>query len=144
LLGLDDVLYFTANDGAHGLELWKSDGTELGTQIIVDLFPPNGSASDPLAVIQGKIFFSGYDPSTTGFEYYISDGTVPGTSILMDINPGAGIGAPGGTSPVILQDKLYFHATDGTGSSGLWKTDGTTGNTSLVKYVQTAGTYYVS
>ena len=36
------TLYFRATDGAHGFELWKSDGTPDGTQMVKDI---NQSAS---------------------------------------------------------------------------------------------------
>jgi ELWxxDGT repeat protein len=34
LVNMNGTLYFPANDGAHGTELWKSDGTEAGTVLV--------------------------------------------------------------------------------------------------------------
>ncbi len=34
---LEGILYFTANDGIHGQELWKSDGTPEGTIMVQDI-----------------------------------------------------------------------------------------------------------
>ena len=39
LTAIGSELYFTANDGAIGSELWKSDGTSSGTVDITDLNP---------------------------------------------------------------------------------------------------------
>jgi ELWxxDGT repeat protein len=44
----DGTLYFRANDGSNGDELWKSDGTEGGTVPVFDLNP---GASNGLARI---------------------------------------------------------------------------------------------
>lgn len=42
----EDKMYFTANNGSTGYELWVTDGTTAGTQIVYDLNPGN-SKSDP-------------------------------------------------------------------------------------------------
>ena len=41
-LDVNGVLYFTADDGRHGLELWRTDGTPGGTRLVCDINP--GSA----------------------------------------------------------------------------------------------------
>ncbi len=36
---LGDVMTFAATDGVHGVELWRTDGTEKGTHLVADLVP---------------------------------------------------------------------------------------------------------
>ena len=41
---IDATLYFSANDGASGLELWKTDGTMNGTMLVQDIAPGGDSS----------------------------------------------------------------------------------------------------
>jgi ELWxxDGT repeat protein len=46
---LNDTLLFQAFEGAHGRELWKTDGTEAGTVLVKDINPTGDS--HPFGVI---------------------------------------------------------------------------------------------
>ena len=49
---------FQANDGIHGYELWKSDGTVDGTVLAKDLIPgPKGSSPRDFIEVTGRILF---------------------------------------------------------------------------------------
>ena len=58
LVNVNGTLFFTANDGTNGDELWKSDGTAAGTVLGKDILPgsDNSSASSFLNV-NGTLFF---------------------------------------------------------------------------------------
>ena len=112
---MGDTLFFYADDGVHGRELWASDGTEAGTRLVVDLNP--GSAASVGMVWQGPtavnntLFFSATDGPYEHYKLWASDGTAAGTRLVADINPGGSWTAPGGFTPV--GDTLYFVADDG-------------------------------
>src|SRR5436190_5927159 len=80
------VLYFVANDGVHGSELWRTDGTPAGTSIVRDVNPgPNTgvSPSEAPVVFGGALYFAATDPSH-GSELWRSDGTAAGTTMVVD------------------------------------------------------------
>jgi ELWxxDGT repeat protein len=43
----EDQLYFMADDGIHGPELWQTDGTAEGTRMTADIWPRSNEGSDP-------------------------------------------------------------------------------------------------
>ncbi len=62
-----------------GLKLWKSDGTEVGTTLLKDIYPgpqPRTATYGPheLVDVSGTLFFVNGDEST-GDELWKSDGT---------------------------------------------------------------------
>src|SRR5256885_1520773 len=87
LANVNGTLFFSANDGTHGDELWKSDGTAAGTVLVKDINPGSADSSpSDLTNVNGTLFFVA-DDGTNGRELWKSDGTAAGTVLVKDINP---------------------------------------------------------
>lgn len=126
-------LYFQAAMRGLGTELWKTDGTAAGTQLVKDIVPGLDTGSYPtnLTNFNGTLYFTATDPATSQQELWKSDGTAAGT-VLVD-------GATGSSSPsqlTVVNSTLFFVGqrtiSNSTGPE-LWKTDGTAAGTVLVK-----------
>jgi ELWxxDGT repeat protein len=113
LVSLGDRLVFLADDGAHGLEPWSSDGTAAGTVLLRDLAPGKASSQPlvpvSLVVAGGKAFFQAMD-GTGGAELWESDGTPAGTRRVQDIAPGALSSHP--EELTAAGNRLFFSAQD--------------------------------
>lgn len=171
-------LIFSAYDTTYGYELWVSDGTAQGTNMIQDMTignPPNsiGLPQKHLLSFQDKVLFS------WGIFLYITDGTASNTIVLdsnlvissreiVVLNNKAYFvsstnhlietdGTPSGTKKVfkfsgfytnslnssrinLTLHKGYIYFTqyhwDSTNTNGIWKSDGTAGNTQLLFNLQ--------
>jgi ELWxxDGT repeat protein len=150
MVNVNGVIFFIANDGSTGYELWKSDGTSGGTVLVKDIRPGPGSGfyaspifpeNPPLINVNGTLFFVAND-GTNGYELWKSDGTSSGTVLVRDINPGTG-SAFGWWWPntwfTNVNGTLYFVANDGTTGLELWKSDGTSTGTRLVRNINPGG-----
>ena len=129
-------LYFNADDGENGRELWVSDGTTEGTNLLIDINSgANASYPDNLIQIGNKLYFSA-TTEENGRELWVSDGTTEGTRLVADLNPNvSGNGYAYGSDPnnfIEFNGKLYFTADDGENGVELWVSDGTTEGTNLV------------
>src|SRR5687768_4596982 len=81
LFAAGDTLYFSANDGVHGHELWTSDGTAAGTVMVKDLLPGTASSHpQSFALMDGTIYFIA--ESVDSRQLWKTDGTDGGTSFV--------------------------------------------------------------
>ncbi len=139
LTNIGGVLYFVANDGVSGYELWKSDGTAAGTVLVKDIRPGLANAYvRQLTELGGQLYFIATD-GVSGDELWKSDGTTAGTIRVKDIR----IGAEGGLAQTFdshltnVNGELYFQANDGLSGPELWKSNGTEAGTTLVNDINT-------
>jgi len=128
---LDGVIYFRANDGTTGAEIWRSNGTAAGTYLLKDVNPGSGNGQNGLFwPYRGRLYYYGGNP-TYGFELMATDGTADGTKLIRDIDPGSGSGQVDGW--IEMDGILYFRGWPQSLGGELWRTDGTTLGTGMVK-----------
>jgi ELWxxDGT repeat protein len=133
---IGNVAVFDAGDEVHGYELWRSDGTKGGTVMVKDI--NNGvDGSDPggFYLYNGEVYFGAFDGINHAF--WKSDGTKQGTRMVKNIDPWWNDRSPAINTRfyAISNGILYFSAinyADGKGTQ-LWKTDGTTAGTKVIK-----------
>lgn len=134
LQALGNYVYFFANDGLHGFELWRSDGTEAGTAMVKDILPGQASSSTDLALVRLDSFliFCAND-GVHGPELWRSNGVDTGTFMVKDFYPG-----PDGSNPqcfFVDSSVVYFAANNGTDGYGISKSNGTAEGTVYIKNV---------
>ena len=62
LIAVGNTLFFTADDGDSGRELWRSDGTSQGTIRVADInLGESGADPRELTAVGNTLFFSAND-----------------------------------------------------------------------------------
>jgi ELWxxDGT repeat protein len=111
-------LYFNADNGSNGSELWRADGSIFGISLFKDINATGSSSPIGFQQYNGKLYFAA-DDGINGDELWVTDGTASGTVLAADINPGAAGSLP--RSLVDVDGELLFHAVDVTNGRELWK-----------------------
>src|SRR5687767_10956006 len=79
---VNGTLFFRPDDGVHGDELWKSNGTGAGTVLVKDINPGiAGSELQEFVNVNGILYFRA-DDGVHGAELWKSDGTAAGTVMV--------------------------------------------------------------
>jgi large repetitive protein len=131
---------FDADDGAHGTELWRSDGTTAGTALLKDFRAGATSTyfgqydmAPPWLLTAGHLgYFFTLD---TRRELWRTDGSEAGTVRVRDFGAYVNPSAPGGEYPhhrTTAGAIFFFAIWDAEHGSELWRSDGTEAGTRLV------------
>jgi ELWxxDGT repeat protein len=135
-----NALYFLAPRAASPsgeVGLFRSDGTEAGTVLLLTAPPPASASLDEARFTSagGFLFFVLEDER--GRELWRTDGTRAGTFLLRDIVPAAASSEP--RFLTALGGELFFSALGvGTGIE-LWESDGTPAGTHIVQDIGPGG-----
>ncbi len=128
------LLYFVFDDWVHHSELWVSDGTPGGTQIVKDIIDNSvaltGNEITRLKVFNDKVYFAADNDGfggNLGYRPWVSDGTDAGTVLLKNIDCDPEL--------VVYDNKLFFcgNYNGTTVDFELMESDGTEAGTILFK-----------
>lgn len=122
-------LYFAADDGIHGRELWSTDGTTQGTTIFDDINTgtADGASAKHIIAAGSKLYFQAYTPVEFN-GLFSTDGTVGGTVCFYDST--AGPAFLGNMTP--FGNKLIYTVSNISDISGVYISDGTEAGTELL------------
>ena len=141
VIAFNNMLYFVADDGINGRELWVSDGTPSGTQLLLDL-DGTAASSNPVEfhIMNGRLLFFSSEAGASTDGIWVSDGTALGTTRISTTLVNSDIAYYNGNSTgraayVASLGLLFFTGNDGVNGNELWKTDGTALGTSMVKNI---------
>ncbi len=106
------TVYFTANDGLHGTELWKTSGSDFGTVMVKDItLGTDSTLISDMTEYNGKLYFTASNVIDFQTHLWVTDGTAAGTTKIT-INP---TGNSDVSNLLVYNNDLYFGADQGTG-----------------------------
>jgi ELWxxDGT repeat protein len=137
MANIGNILYFRADDGVHGYQLWKSDGTDAGTVRLSDI-NPGVDAYCRFPVVNGKVLFNSYN-STRFWQYDPALDTCleseypyyPAFSYYDD-------------KFAVIGPNLFYGGFDTVYGYEIWKANGAPGGTKMLQETHLTDNWYVS
>lgn len=126
LIAFRNRCYFTADDGTHGRELWRSNGVGSQTVLVLDANPGGGDGVLSGLTSSGNYLFFAGDDGVHGSEPWRSTGFGSGTTMVIDLEPGAAGSEPREIEAVHV-DRMACSAFTSTTGRELFLVSGATG-----------------
>lgn len=126
---MNGKLYFTADNGFTGYELFVYDGTNTPYLVQDVLLGAASSAPDDYASLNGILYFRARD-NAFGYELYQYDPVTTMATRLTDLCAGPDSSLRGGI--ITFNNKIVFAADSGIGNTELFQFDPVSGNTTLI------------
>ena len=135
---MNDILYFIANDGIHGKELWKYDPAIDSAMLVYDIYPGQNSSSDLqgdnvtsqsdgnfFTVMNDILYFPAND-GIHGRELWSYNPAIDSAMMVYDIYPGLGSSVKyNDRLGLVHNDMLFFSANDSIHGMELWTYEST-------------------
>ncbi|MBV9961069.1 MAG: T9SS type A sorting domain-containing protein [Parafilimonas sp.] len=129
-------LLFSFYTPVSGDEPWVSDGTAPGTKMIKDILPgAYGSTPQYFSYYNNGISFFSATDGNKGVELWSTDGTAAGTNLVKNINNTSTASSNpqlNSNTSGVLDNTLFFIASNPMNPNAFYLTDGTSAGTKLV------------
>ena len=112
-------LYFSADNGKYGDEVWTSQGSNNSTKIFKDINKGRSSSSPSDFTSDKSLLYFSANGGKKGQELWMTNGKAKSTERLSDINPGSKSSSP--SDLLVFNQKLFFAADDGSNGRELWR-----------------------
>jgi ELWxxDGT repeat protein len=129
----DGRLFFSADDGIRGHELWAYDAATGTATLAAEIYlGPTSSAPAWPVVYDDRLFFSA-DDGVRGRELWAYDAATGAAGFVANVNPGDRDADPGSYDGFAVYDgRLFFNADNRTYGEELWVYDAATDAVTLV------------
>lgn len=143
LTAFDDQFIYTGNDSQFAQEPWITNATTAGTHILKDINPATmGSDIGKGTVYNNRLYFSAA-ASSDNYQLWQSDGTQSGTKVVEETLPPEFTvqyrADVNNDYTAIYKNVLYYNHYTSAAGEELWRSDGTTQGTWLVKDINPSG-----
>ena len=117
-----DTLYFSADDGIHGAELWAYDMTTDSTRMVADIYPGQ-NASYPgywLVLVHEDVIYFDAAELSHGRELWAHNTVNGSTWLVANLNDDEFSSNPGDDIEIVYGDTLYFSSFSFQYGTELW------------------------
>lgn len=119
----DDEVFFVADDSISGKEMWRTDGTTIGTNLLVDFNVGTGEGASPNydhGIVNNTLIYRCDGGLGSRLCFLNTGSSFPDSTAL-------GVGAS--SELIFAEDKVFFANDNSSSSATLWISDGTVAGT---------------